>query len=89
MIESAIVTPWIAAHDDTSSRPGNRPKFEDDYTYIRWSDITGQPSENISPSPNEYTILAEMTEEVFAVLEADADYEILWSETVEEVMPNG
>lgn len=73
---AAIVTPWV-------QRPGeNAPAFDSDYTYDTWSDVTGQDVRNIAPVPNEFTIVAEMPDDVFAVLAADPDYEVLWSEVI-------
>lgn len=76
---AAIVTKWVQS-------PGeNKPSFGDDYTYETWSDVTGQDVSRIAPVPNEFTIVAEMSDDVFAALDTDPDYDVLWSEPVEVV----
>lgn len=84
MIEAAIVTPWAGIY--AGGTGSNRPAVADDYPIDKWTDITGQPCENIAPTPNEYTILATLKPDVFDTLEKDNKYEILWSE---EVVDNG
>jgi len=82
-IRAAIVTPWVEG-GLAPGMPGSfKPMFHDDYTFIRWEDVTGQPIPNIMPDPNEYTLVAEMEQGVFDTLAADPDYEVLWSEEVE------
>lgn len=72
-----VVTPWVAR-----TVPGtfDHPKLEDDHQLISWTDVTGQPVQNISPEPNEYTVEIICTEAVLDAIEADAQYEVLWSE---------
>lgn len=76
MIRAAIVTPW------TPAPPDNRPEVADNYQLQSWSDVTGQPAGQIVPAPNQYTIVAEMSDDVFAILAADERYMVLWSEEI-------
>jgi len=48
-----IITPFIG---DGSEDNSNRPQLGDDYATIRWSDITGTPSAQLTPSPNMYVL---------------------------------
>ena len=87
MFIATVVTPWVAAADDVSPEPSNHPLLVDEYDVIKWKDVTHQPGLNIVVAPNEYTVLAECEEEVLAAIDADPDYEVLWSEEiVEEVV---
>ena len=87
MYKSQIVTPWIAAIGN-SSLTGNHPQLLDDYPTIRsFEDGTGQPSANIMPAPNEYTVEIICAPEVLFSIESDPDYEVLWSEEIEEEAP--
>lgn len=81
---AAIVTPWVAAADDPSDSPSNHPQIGDDYQLLKWEDITGQPAENITPAPNEYTILVECTDTVLNAISVDSNYEILWDEEIQD-----
>lgn len=74
-----IITPWIGTGTETDL---NRSQLGDDHALVKWEDVTGQPSENIQPDPNLYIVRAEMTDAVLSDIEADATYEVLWSETL-------
>lgn len=73
-----LLSPWIG--DGTFGTNPYRPAFRDDYTYVRYADVTGQPGDQLPPSPNVLTLEALVDDAVFDVLEADTDYLILWSE---------
>lgn len=80
LYRAEILTPWVAAADDPSPMPSNHPKLADDYTFSKWEDVTGQPSANIMPDPNLYIILVEAEQAIIEAIDADPDYEVLWSE---------
>jgi len=79
VFRAAIVTPWVLAADDTSDAPSNHPLLSDEYAIKKWEDITGQATNNLPPIPNEYTVLAELDEDVLAAIDIDSDYDVLWS----------
>ena len=79
VFRAAIVTSWVLAADDTSDTPSNHPLLADEYTIEKWEDITGQAVEDLPPTPNEYTVLAELEESVLAAIDNDSDYTVLWS----------
>ena len=79
VFRAAIVTPWVLAVDDMSDMPSNHPLLSDEYVIEKWEDITGQSANNLPPSPNEYTVLAELDEDVLAAIDIDSDYDVLWS----------
>lgn len=81
---AAIVTPWSPPEEDPREGPHQawNPRLINEYTVRKFEDITGQAAENIPPSPNEYTILVECTEEVMSAIAADSDYDVLWSEDI-------
>ena len=79
IFRAAIVTPWVAANDDNSPRPTNHPLLDDEYAITTWQDITGQSAADLPPTPNEYTVLAEVDEDVLEAIDNDPDYTVLWS----------
>jgi hypothetical protein len=81
---AAIVTPWSSPEEDTREGPHQawNPTLILEYEVRKFEDITGQAAEVIPPSPNEYTILVECTEEVMSAIAADSDYDVLWSEDI-------
>ena len=79
VFRAAIVTPWVLAVDDMSDMPSNHPLLSDEYAIAKWEDITGQSANNLPPSPNEYTVLAEVDEDVLEAIDNDPDYTVLWS----------
>lgn len=78
MNRAEIITPWIGTGATTAD--ANRPQLGDDHTLSRWEDVTGQPSENLHPTPNLFIVRANMTDAVLAAIETDPTYEVLWSE---------
>ena len=79
VFRAAIVTPWVLAVDDMSDMPSNHPLLSDEYVIEKWEDITGQAVVELPPTPNEYTVLAELDEDVLAAIDSDSDYTVLWS----------
>jgi len=80
-----IVTPFIGDGSDTEN--ANRPQFGDDYPFIRWEDITGTPTAQLTPSPNMYVLRAEVTEAVLSSIESDGTYLVLSSEEIIDASP--
>ena len=74
-----IITPYIG---DGTEDNANRPQLGDDYTILRWSDITGTPSAQLIPSPNMYVLRAEVEEAVLDDIESDGVYLVLSSEEI-------
>lgn len=92
-----VLTPWVSHEDDPSPMPSNHPKLQDDYPHVfnpdgsvaqqgilKWEDTTGQSAENIVPDPNLYIIKCEADESVLHAIEADEQYEVLWSQEIIE-----
>ena len=75
-----VITPFVG---DGAEGNANRPQMGDDYAFIRWTDITATPSAQLTPSPNMYTIKAEVTEAVLDAIEGDGVYHVLSSEEIE------
>ena len=80
MLIAEIITPWVSHLDDPSPMPSNHPKLADDYTLAGWEDVTGQPSGNIIPDPNLCIVKVRCEQAILTAIEADPDYEVLWSE---------
>ena len=76
--QALVTTAWTA--DATS----NRPAFHDDYPSASWSDVTGQPVENIVPAPNLCNIVIECDLTTLNTIEADVNYLVIWSEEIVE-----
>ena len=47
-----------------------------------YTDVTGQDAANIEPEPNLYNVVAEMSLSTLTAIEADANYNVLWSEEI-------
>jgi hypothetical protein len=81
-----VVTPW------NTDMPGfNEQGVALDYPAV-WSDVTGQPDENLVPDPNVFVSRGEgLSDAQMTALEADARYVVLWSEaeTVKEPASRG
>lgn len=78
MKRAQVLTPWIG--DGRSADSANRAAVGDAYTLERWTDVTGQPAENLQPDPNLLAVEIVCEDAVLAQIDADPDYEILWSE---------
>ena len=76
MIRARILTPW------GQSGGKNLPQLALDYALNGWSDVTGQPAVNLPPAPNLLTVEALCTQAVHDAVAADANYTVLWSETL-------
>ncbi len=79
MARAEICTPWTGTGADGDP---NRPQVADDYSLLSWIDSTGQPVENLQPDPNLYCVVATMEDAVLDAIEADATYQVLWSEAL-------
>jgi len=85
MYRARVITPWVPAWKDTRPRlKANRPQLLRDYTVLTSEDVTGQPTANITPSPNMYTLEIVADGAVIDAIDRDADYDVLWSEEITE-----
>lgn len=82
MILAAVVTPWIG--DGLSPETSNRSQLASDHSVVSVRDITGQPTANLRPDPNEYTVAVVCDQATLDAIEADPTYEVLWSEEIPE-----
>lgn len=80
MTHFQIITPWKRIAENGYAE--NRPSVLDDYTLHKMIDVTGQPSSNIPASPNSFVVECWADDAVFAQIEADNNYLVLWSEVV-------
>ena len=82
MIYAEVLTEWIG--DGLTPATGYRPRISDDYPQdayqYRLSDVTDQNGANIPPDPNLVVVGITCDAALVALLEADANYEVLWSE---------
>ena len=78
MIRAEIITPWVSGNVEF----GNHPQLLDDYSVIRFEDVTGQPSENLPLENNMYVILIDVEDEVIGEIKTDQAYHVLWSEEI-------
>lgn len=59
-----------------------RPAVVDDHHLSDWTDVTGQPFENLIPAPNLCVVEALVDEATLDAIEADNRYFVLESEEV-------
>ena len=79
--EAEILTNWIGSGIDGDT---HRPAIGDDYQLKSWSDVTGQPAENLPTNPNLYAVRVVCDEAVMADIQADANYQVIWSKEIKE-----
>lgn len=77
MAEQAVITTNWVNIDDGTGEFVNTPQVTQDHTFIKWTDITGQPSENIPTSPNQYNILLQAETVDMDAIAADTRYQIM------------
>ncbi len=79
MIRARVLTTWIG-----TGQAGNpfRPRLADEYSVATCMDVTGQPAGKLIPNPNLFTVEITCSEAVYGAMAADANYTVLWSETV-------
>ena len=73
---ATIVTPWAGTgiFDDPF-----HPLLLDDYPGIAgYEDVTGQPSTNLFPAPNAYTVSVTLDDATLAAIQADSTYVVLY-----------
>jgi hypothetical protein len=79
--EYAVFTvPWTVILEEGEGI--NTPLLGQDYPYNsgtgdgvkKWQDVTGQPSENLTPNPNQYQIEVWANTATMDAIEADATY---------------
>lgn len=78
MIRATIVTPWT--QQLVAETPIMVPLVAVNYALNSWVDITGQPAESITPTPNAFVIEAVMQDAVYVAIEADPAFVVLQSE---------
>lgn len=76
-----ILAFWEGTGTDTDPYRPSVP-----YSVESVTDVTGQPSENLTPSPNSLTVEIVCSAEVLGGILAG---KILWTEAIEEVVPLG
>jgi hypothetical protein len=79
-----LLTPW-GTKTTGRGKVSNFPQVLLDHPPLAgesYRDVTGQPSGNLPPSPNVYTVELVCTDATLSALQADANYApgILWSE---------
>lgn len=77
MIRGEILSLWS---DVSGNQLHPVTKFNKDGT--EFTDATGQPDENIPPSPNLCVFAFQCDEATLTAMESDPEIEILWAETV-------
>jgi hypothetical protein len=75
MKTAQVITPWTGS--GTKDDP-NRPLLADQYTLLKWSDVTGQAAANLPPSPNLYTLEIVCDDAVMTTIQNDPNYQVLW-----------
>lgn len=71
-MRAVILTTWIG--DGQSTQTARRPKIADDFRLQRCVDVTGQPAENLVPSPNLFVVEIECSDDVMAAIQTHPDY---------------
>ena len=83
MNRAEVLTMWEG--DGLSQDTAFSPQITTDHpTIAKYEDVTGQPSENLSPSPNIFLCKIECDDATLSAIEADANYEVFWSEVIPE-----
>jgi hypothetical protein len=83
MYHTAIVTPWVGS--GTAADPF-RPLVAEVFA-VAWSDLTGQPSADLRPSPNAYTVRVVAPLATIQAIAADSRFVVLWAEEVVDAAP--
>lgn len=77
-MRAQILTPWTQDEEG-----GNHPLIDEalaNHKGWRWTDVTAQPVENLSPDPNLYVIELECDAATLAAIEADRRFYVIWSD---------
>jgi len=83
MIKASVNTAWMG--DGCSEATAYKPKLTTDHPdIVKYEDDTGQPSENLAPDPNMFSVLIECDEATLNGIIADSTYYLNWSETIPE-----
>lgn len=80
MYRAEALTPWTGSgerHDP------HRPLLPTAHA-VTWNDVTGQSLAAGRPDPDLVAILVTCDEATLDAIEADQDYEVLWSEEIED-----
>lgn len=79
-MKAQVITPWVR---NTVEGLGlaNQCKLKIDHpSILTWTDVTGQPSENLFPDPNMYVVEIICDQTTLDAIEADDNYHVQWSE---------
>ena len=89
MNTATVITMWMGDGDGVNGTTPYHPMLLDDYPGIAgYEDITGQPSSNLIPAPNNYTIRITVDDATLAAIQADSAYTVLTAEIIPvEVTP--
>ena len=79
-IRAEVLTRWVG--DGVSIGTAHRPQLKDDYVVLNYEDVTRQPSANLHPDPNMYTVLIECDPAVMNAIEIDSNYVVIWQQEV-------
>ena len=82
MWRGELLTSWTGTGASTDD--SNRPTLGDAFAIYKFEDRTGQPSANLHPAPNVYTVYFECEADVLDLIEADSDYYVEWAEPIPE-----
>lgn len=77
MIRAQLVTAWVGTGVEGDPF---RPAVIDSFAVRSWRDVTGQPSTNLIPEPNAFTVEVTCDEAALEAIVA-AGYVVLWSES--------
>jgi hypothetical protein len=78
MVTITCLSPW--ADVGVAGHPRYRPAIVDAYSLTDWSDITGQPMENLPTEPNLMVLRVTCDEVTADRIESDGVYPILTTE---------
>ncbi len=79
LVRAEILTPW----EDVANETGGVqrwPLVSSVFRLACWQDITGQPSANLLPNPNLFSILAVADETEIAAIKLDNRFFVVWEE---------
>lgn len=71
-----ILSPWTTA-DIGEARPANVPQLSVDYPDVDFSDVTGQPAQNLPPDPNYVMLACNLDQRTLNTILNDATYTVV------------
>lgn len=72
-----VITAWSQTTDEEIGFTTTMPALKEDYSLLRFVDITNMPMENMVPDPNVFVIEAVVDDATLALIEADTKYTVL------------